>query len=1265
VHSTSDVFSYKAMTCEPARLIRAINDGKAIEFITNELFRNGPPSIDGRCESISIKKIICIKNNCIWQKYQEKKENIKNQLNELNIKDPLNKIKWKTLKPILNRNAGECWLFHGTNCAHLITQNGFTTKYKEKDKLFGYGALGKGIYLTDIFSKSSIYVNCPKCHKNHCKCNKELKTSLKDYKTILLSRVVLGNPFTERNNSLIDMIRKIDNKRYRDAPIEKFNSIWAPDNKLAVSDFDSNEFCVPEDQVYPEFCIFYEENEFESINSSSSLFLDINTWNKKYKKDLIDFELCNELEKGINDYHGLKSSNQFNYLDKNLKPLIIKCFEKISNDKMYLIEDINTQLQSEYNRLNGQVKEEKIIQLEIKIYTFYNSNNWSKTIQSIDKHSNPSVDLILMRGKCYFKLEQFGNYIQDIHYISIELNQKISEDEFEIFMKTSLICILNNYEYYKEKYYFDSLIKKIIEWVNKYDLESKIEIFRMLLIIDESNEISSLLPENELLIENLENIKINELGFRTCTISNEMNWQTKLRGFIGNKKSQVEMSWLNENLEIENGYLLKEFVDHLFESNTGYPKTNHHEKNGKKLVILLKQNNKHLAYFKFYPDYPLRQQAVDELCKRLSGYSCQNTLVKLKHSLQPNMSHPVLISEPLGSIENKRTLDEWQDNILDLEQNLDSYLFSWKFIEIYLIQPRDEKGDNLSVNKIREDKYYLVSIDSDLSFGYKFNHNLKEPNLYSIAYLSDSMKHKIHPSVIKMFLKLDLDKLLLKWVNDLEKKNFYSDKLFNKNEMNQIKSWKGKEWKGFCSTCNLNRLFTDSDLIDLSCRMDKLKDILMNINLNLKLDNNNSNRLKLSLFDDEEVTHLDLLKLLDSNDYEIYKNAHDKNKNCFERFLDLKSIEENFEITEKNNVKTLTSINRPAGNNIQIETIEKFTGQIESLGFYFYFKNKNSIELDQIENTKILDNVRWDLMKEEDKNIIFDYLCKHNVYQKQVCFLDLKEFDNLKLFTIIEKQSSLEKISIKNCSKISVEIFSKFSDYSSIIYKNYKCNIKTVYLNQLNLITIKTKLNIKYLYLSNLENLKSLEITEESTLKELYIDSCKNLNSVCLNLNELNRLEIKNENVSSIVLYFELQSIKRKLDLNIIMGKYYSNNEYLFNKNGIYWQTLTEYETSKEQKNNQLKAKLKTKKIFDLNSLKLYKTLKGHSNSVLSLIELKNGYLASISLDKTIKLWSTETGECKQTLEGHSGSVYCLIELKNGYLASGSDDNTIKIWRTY
>ena len=87
------------------------------------------------------------------------------------------------------------------------------------------------------------------------------------------------------------------------------------------------------------------------------------------------------------------------------------------------------------------------------------------------------------------------------------------------------------------------------------------------------------------------------------------------------------------------------------------------------------------------------------------------------------MIYPVLISEPLG-IENRTTLYDWQNDILEVEQNLDPFLYTWKFIETYLIQPRDDKGDNLSVNNILDKSYSLISIDSDLTFGYKFNRKL-------------------------------------------------------------------------------------------------------------------------------------------------------------------------------------------------------------------------------------------------------------------------------------------------------------------------------------------------------------------------------------------------------------------------------------------------------------------------------------------------------------------------------------------------------------
>lgn len=73
------------------------------------------------------------------------------------------------------------------------------------------------------------------------------------------------------------------------------------------------------------------------------------------------------------------------------------------------------------------------------------------------------------------------------------------------------------------------------------------------------------------------------------------------------------------------------------------------------------------------------------------------------------------------------------------------------------------------------------------------------------------------------------------------------------------------------------------------------------------------------------------------------------------------------------------------------------------------------------------------------------------------------------------------------------------------------------------------------------------------------------------------------------------------------------------------------------------------------------KTLKGHSNTVYCLVELKNGHLASGSWDKTIKLWNIKIFQCFQILEGHSYKINCLIELNNAFLASSSSDNTNKI----
>ena len=47
---------------------------------------------------------------------------------------------------------------------------------------------------------------------------------------------------------------------------------------------------------------------------------------------------------------------------------------------------------------------------------------------------------------------------------------------------------------------------------------------------------------------------------------------------------------------------------------------------------------------------------------------------------------------------------------------------------------------------------------------------------------------------------------------------------------------------------------------------------------------------------------------------------------------------------------------------------------------------------------------------------------------------------------------------------------------------------------------------------------------------------------------------------------------------------------------------------------------------------------------------LPNGYLASGSLDTTIKIWNTTTGSEARTLIGHTAWARSLAVLPNGYL---------------
>jgi WD40 repeat protein len=80
----------------------------------------------------------------------------------------------------------------------------------------------------------------------------------------------------------------------------------------------------------------------------------------------------------------------------------------------------------------------------------------------------------------------------------------------------------------------------------------------------------------------------------------------------------------------------------------------------------------------------------------------------------------------------------------------------------------------------------------------------------------------------------------------------------------------------------------------------------------------------------------------------------------------------------------------------------------------------------------------------------------------------------------------------------------------------------------------------------------------------------------------------------------------------------------------------------------------------------LRRTLRGHSRTVMSVAFSPDGKrIATGSIDKTAKIWDTESGKELLTLRGHSNTVESVAFSPDGKrIATGSGDATAKVWDT-
>ena len=197
-------------------------------------------------------------------------------------------------------------------------------------------------------------------------------------------------------------------------------------------------------------------------------------------------------------------------------------------------------------------------------------------------------------------------------------------------------------------------------------------------------------------------------------------------------------------------------------------------------------------------------------------------------------------------------------------------------------------------------------------------------------------------------------------------------------------------------------------------------------------------------------------------------------------------------------------------------------------------------------------------------------------------------------------------------------------------------------------------------YKKQMENYKKKKKKTFDFLKNLYMryinqNDKENINKE--NIQENNDIMLNNH-VNKFIINDNLANINSNVDeildqLNkekTLILKY----DYGFQNNNLSSIDSSKNEYYLKNKNIEIKN--------EKNKFACVKTLLGHTNKIVSLIELESGRLVSGSYDNTIRIWDLNDKNGNEQIINESERILSLLEFERNKILSGTGDNSINLW---